>query len=271
MEKEMTYWKEMLQQDLDMKTCESFWDDRAEEFSQRSEKRQEKANELAEDMVSRGYLSKNSRILDIGCGPGTYSLAFAKQCQEVVAMDISSKMLEHLKEKATQENLETITPIKGNWDEINLQQYGWHQQFDLVIASMSPAIHDGNTFDKMMEASRGYCYVSAFIERKDLVGDEIHKRMGKEKAHQTDKIQCIKNILRLKGIHPEIHINQRKWEMRMPVEEAFRHYTQKIRIKQALSEKETEQIQSFLDSHQEAGEILEKTEATVGELLWCVL
>lgn len=268
MEKNINYWIEKLQQDLDMNTCEAFWDDRAEGYSHRSERRQEKANKLAEELVSRGFISENSCVLDIGCGPGAYSMAFARKCREVVAMDISSKMLEKLREEINHQGIDAIIPIKGNWDEIDLKEYGWHQRFDLVIASMSPAIHDWDTLKKMIEASRGSCYASSFIERKDIVGDEIHQLIGKQRTHKTDKIECIQNILQLTGINPELKIQQQSWEMRMSVEEAFRHYTQKIRIEQELSEKETERIRRFLDIRQEEGVIVEKTEATVGELLW---
>lgn len=34
-----------------------------------------------------------SRILDVGCGTGSYSLALAVRCREVVGVDLSSNMI----------------------------------------------------------------------------------------------------------------------------------------------------------------------------------
>ena len=55
--------------------------------------RPEYPNELLERLADRIKLEQFSRLLDIGCGPGTISLALHHRCSEVIGLDINSDML----------------------------------------------------------------------------------------------------------------------------------------------------------------------------------
>lgn len=58
------------------------------------------------------------RVLEIGAGTGIFTLEIARNCGEVLAMDISGNMLEHLKKKAAAEGIGNITAVKGNVEEM---------------------------------------------------------------------------------------------------------------------------------------------------------
>ncbi|RQD68843.1 MAG: class I SAM-dependent methyltransferase [Tindallia sp. MSAO_Bac2] len=276
-EENLQYWIEHLEQDLDMEICEAFWDNRAKEFSQRSEKRHDKAERLIEKLQSKGAVTKDSRILDIGCGPGTHTVPLAKRSKEVYALDLSACMLRELERKANRLDIKNIKILKENWEEINLKNRGWNQHFDLVFASMSPAIHSWETLKKMMAASRGYCYLSAFIYRKDLIGDEIQNTVFEEEnpgpARDTTKknhhkIECVENILRLHAIDYEKEVSHRDWKMEMTLEEAYMHYVQKAGIKRQISNDERQKIREILLGKLDKEKIVECTEASVGEIIW---
>jgi putative AdoMet-dependent methyltransferase len=53
-------------------------------------------------------LTKDSVVIDMGCGSGGLSVNFAKHCRKVYAVDISLKMVELCGKKAKESNLENI-------------------------------------------------------------------------------------------------------------------------------------------------------------------
>jgi peptidoglycan/xylan/chitin deacetylase (PgdA/CDA1 family)/ubiquinone/menaquinone biosynthesis C-methylase UbiE len=60
------------------------------------------------------------RVLEIGAGTGIFTLAIARRCREVVAVDISGGMLEILRQKAAGERLVNIRTLAGNAETVDL-------------------------------------------------------------------------------------------------------------------------------------------------------
>jgi len=75
-------------------------------------------------------LSRESRVIDFGCGPGLYASRLARLGAEVHGIDFSSRSIEYAKECAKRENLE-ITYIEA--DYLDHQPEG---RFDLVTMIM---------------------------------------------------------------------------------------------------------------------------------------
>ncbi len=77
-----------------------------------------KFTEETQENVS-ALLSKTDRALEIGCGVGRLTLPHANVFNEVVAIDISPKMLEYLNRNASQFNQKNITTFlpSENWDD----------------------------------------------------------------------------------------------------------------------------------------------------------
>jgi ubiquinone/menaquinone biosynthesis C-methylase UbiE len=65
--------------------------------------------------------SPSDRVLEIGAGTGIFTLAIARRCREVTAVDISASMLEILKRKAAGEGLGNIRTIEGNAETMDLE------------------------------------------------------------------------------------------------------------------------------------------------------
>ncbi|MBP2673573.1 MAG: polysaccharide deacetylase [Deltaproteobacteria bacterium] len=61
------------------------------------------------------------RVLEIGAGTGIFTLAIARRCQEVTAVDISASMLGILKGKAAAEGLGNIRTIAANAESMDLE------------------------------------------------------------------------------------------------------------------------------------------------------
>src|SRR5512137_393436 len=72
------------------------------------------------------YLEPGQIVLDLGCGPGTFSIAMAKMVGEsgkVIAVDVQEEMLQMVREKAAQQGLESrIVTHKSGPDRIGLSE-----------------------------------------------------------------------------------------------------------------------------------------------------
>jgi peptidoglycan/xylan/chitin deacetylase (PgdA/CDA1 family)/ubiquinone/menaquinone biosynthesis C-methylase UbiE len=62
------------------------------------------------------------RVLEIGAGTGIFTLDLARYCREVVAVDISSRMLDILQRKALEAGIRNITPVQGNVETLDLPE-----------------------------------------------------------------------------------------------------------------------------------------------------
>jgi peptidoglycan/xylan/chitin deacetylase (PgdA/CDA1 family)/SAM-dependent methyltransferase len=65
--------------------------------------------------------SPSDRVLEIGAGTGIFTLAIARRCREVTAVDISAGMLELLEGKAAEEGLTNIRVITGDVETVDLE------------------------------------------------------------------------------------------------------------------------------------------------------
>lgn len=144
------------------------WNERADQFAQNmdDERRQKRTADVLGFLEEAGFSPEDTCVLDIGCGPGTLSLPFARAGADVTALDISTRMLDRLRETAQNEGLR-INAVECSWWSADIDKLGFRNKFDLVVASMTPAVKDVETFDRMMACSKQFCYYSGFVRRED--------------------------------------------------------------------------------------------------------
>lgn len=143
------------------------WNRRSDGFVKESggEHRKQRASDLLTLLEEAGFSPAGAKVLDIGCGPGTHSLPLARSGADVTALDISQAMLDRVRATATEEGLSLATQV-CSWWMTDIDQLGFRDGFDLVIASMTPGVRDRTTFDRMTACSKGYCYYSNFIHKQ---------------------------------------------------------------------------------------------------------
>jgi ubiquinone/menaquinone biosynthesis C-methylase UbiE len=80
-------------------------------------------------------LSKDSKILDIGCGTGTQTLVLAQNTEsKIIALDISPEMIEGVQDKINQYNLEgRIETVIASMDNMPFKE----KEFDVIWAESS--------------------------------------------------------------------------------------------------------------------------------------
>ncbi|WP_320041535.1 methyltransferase domain-containing protein [uncultured Desulfobacter sp.] len=112
------------------------WDNMAKDFAQRTstEKASAKRDATLKQLVDKGILTPETRVLDIGAGPGSWALPMAKICAHVTALEPSGGMIDIMSERIEQEKVNNITIVQNTWQETNLAEQGWGKAFDLVCS-----------------------------------------------------------------------------------------------------------------------------------------
>ena len=93
-----------------------FWDKIAERYS-----KQPIADEAAYQkklQVTRQYFLPDMGVLELGCGTGSTAIAHAPYVKHILAIDISSKMIEIAQGKADAKNVENVTFMRSTIDAV---------------------------------------------------------------------------------------------------------------------------------------------------------
>ncbi len=104
-----------------------FWDKIAERYSKRPV-----ANEAAYQkklQVTREYFQPDMEVLEFGCGTGSTAITHAPYVKHILAIDISSKMIEIAQGKAEAKNVQNVTFKRSTIDEFSESDQG----FDAVL------------------------------------------------------------------------------------------------------------------------------------------
>ena len=113
---------------------------------------------------------KDKTILDIGCGNGNFSLLISNKVKSIVALDISSSMLDELNKIAKKENITNIKTINSKWEDYNIVE-----NFDLIIGLFTPAIQNNNDFKKIMDKAKDGILYGRFYQNSIDICESIKK------------------------------------------------------------------------------------------------
>lgn len=200
-----------------------FWNKRSGNYANNIEKdnRKKRTDEILGLLEEVGFNPESSRVLDIGCGPGTLTLPLSKLGAEVTALDISSGMLDRLKDSVKKESL-PVDIIECSWWTADIDELGFRNEFDLVIASMTPGVKDIESFDKMMACSKNLCYYSNFLRREEdrAYRDIRSSILGENSANNMNGIVFPFMYLYISGYRPLIRVNYSKWDEKTDWREA---------------------------------------------------
>ncbi len=94
------------------------------------------------------YITPKTRLIDIGCGTGNYSIALAPKCREVLATDLMDNLLDVLRDKIEKEGSQNISCLCAN--VLDIPQLV-DKTYDVILC-MGPLYHLNDT------ETRRQCY-----------------------------------------------------------------------------------------------------------------
>ena len=125
----------------------AFWDAHARRFARGPMSSAERDPFLAR---ARRVTGRRTTVLDVGAGPGRFSLALAPRARQVVAVDISPAMLSVLRRRARQLGVDNVRTVVGPWLEVEVDPV------DVVLCSyVLPVVEDPAPFLRKLDAVTG--------------------------------------------------------------------------------------------------------------------
>ena len=161
-----------------------------------------------------GMLFSGARVIDIGCGVGKYGTYLAELGYDVTLTDISGEMLRHA--EANMARYSTPWAVyRCDFNEATGKESVFAGGFDLAISTMSPAIHNVETVQKMSAMTRGWCFLSRFYDWEQPFRDSLMRELGMEPRRVFNDLQgdvaSIIQAVRDAGFAPEVRYVDYNW------------------------------------------------------------
>ena len=256
---------------LDESRMAEFWNKRSENYANNIEKdkRKKRTDEILEFFEEADFNPEGSRVLDIGCGPGTLSLPLSRLGAEVTALDISSGMLNKLKDAVKKEAL-PVDVIECSWWTADIDDLGFRNKFDLVIASMTPGIRDIENFNMMMACSKNLCYYSNFLRRdEDRAYRDIRSSiLGENSVNNMNGIIYPFMYLYLSGYKPSVRINHSEWKEELNWREAAEQAIDFVGRGRDFDDETKEKIMDYYQNASQNGIYCSESDVYTGMMIW---
>lgn len=207
-------------------------------------------------LEQEGLLRPDTEILDVGCGPGTYALPFARQVKAVTALDAARVACRILEQKVRKEQLTNITVLERLWEDVDLAGEGLAGRFDLAFASLTPAVRDYETLIKLNQASRGYCCLVSRVGSCDPVRQDLWRAILKQEQPKPDhNLVYIFNLLFTKGYCPTMRYFNVEWVEDQAVNGAAKMLCRHFWKYTEITPEVKEQILFYVQQHSVGGRL----------------
>ena len=177
----------------------AYWDRRAGRFAAR----------LADSVVGDPFLARLRRlsgsrtsVIDVGSGPGRFTLALAPRVARITAVDPSRAMLDLLGRQARRRRLTNVEMVTGRWEDVDVAPA------DVVFASyVLPVVADAPTFLAKLDAvarRHALLYLGAFTN--DAIVDPLWRHFHEKPRRPGPSWLDAVDVVREMGIDADVEV-----------------------------------------------------------------
>jgi len=198
---------------------------------------------IMDGLMRRGMLSPTHNIIDMACGPGTHCFDFAKVCQQVTAVDVSSKMIEQVRLRQEKDKIDNLSIECQDFYDFKAPE-----KYDTVFVSMSPILNELESVDRLLAMSHRYV---ALIYWAGVRDNPLFQRCYKliyEEDYQWDAmdVTTIFNYLNALGYSPEITYLHPVWKRHDTLANTVEHMVWHLEFYRSLSDIEKKQVNDLV-------------------------
>lgn len=154
-------------------------------------------------LEDQGVSFEGASVLDVGAASGGFSIPMAECGAEVTAVEPNGPLAELFQTNLTRlgPSAGSVRLVRGTFEEIDRDAAGWRNAFDLVFASMCPAVADWQSVENLIGCARRFCYISLSAGRQEhsLLEEVMSLVAGRGSDHTQSEMAYLLQLLYLKG------------------------------------------------------------------------
>ncbi|WP_292349944.1 bifunctional 2-polyprenyl-6-hydroxyphenol methylase/3-demethylubiquinol 3-O-methyltransferase UbiG [Methanoregula sp. PtaU1.Bin006] len=186
--------------------CATIWESRkkAEEFLARS---REDPGRI-ENVIDALRPAPESRILDIGAGPGTLAVPLARLTRQVTAVEPAAGMADVMEEYALGNGIQNLKIVRKRWEDID-PAADLDGPYDIVFASHSLGMPDiRGAVGKMAAVASGRVFLFWFggITSWEKPMVDLWPQLHGREYQPGPKVDVLFNVLWSMGICPNVEV-----------------------------------------------------------------
>ena len=151
-------------------------------------------------------IAPDSRVLDIGSGPGTLAIPIAPLVREITVVEPGAGMMEVLRKHAENNGIRNITCVQKLWEDTDISR-DLKAPYDIVIASLSLTMEDiREALRKMDAVSCGSVHLFWFADMPfwERMYADLWEPLHKTPYYAGPKADCLFGVLCQMGIYPDV-------------------------------------------------------------------
>ena len=235
------------------------WDDAAENYDAAGVG---PLRERITDRLIETIITKDRSVIDIGCGPGTYSTSFAAHSRSVTCLDGSAPMLKRIEAS----RIENIRCVLADWED-----YETDERFDIVFSSLCPALNNPEGILKMESLSNGYCvYVSSMNDDTGSIDRQIWKSLGKDYTYNGYNTNYPYRFLLEKGRTPTLEVFEDIQPFTKPFDEVMQREIRSFSEYMDVDDRVRGLIETAVRDHSVGDDVQFEGRKRLGLLIWSV-
>jgi len=134
---------------------------------------------------------ENRSVLDIGAASGSFSIPFAERGALVTAVEPSYDMASMLKSNAALYTVD-VKIIQQSFEEL-VEKH--ENSYDLVFASMCPAMKDWDAVERAIRLANKYCYISFMAGPKENgIMVELLQSLGLKSTIESSDMSYLQHL-----------------------------------------------------------------------------
>ncbi|MEN6396159.1 MAG: class I SAM-dependent methyltransferase, partial [Methanoregula sp.] len=153
-------------------------------------------------------LTKDTRVLDIGAGPGILAIPIAPLVKDVTAIEPGAGMAAVLMEQCQAQGITNVRCIRKRWEDIDPAR-DLDGPYDLVIASLSLTMEDiREALLKMDAVSKGKVCLYWFVDMPfwERMYFDLWKPLHGSTYYPGPKTDCLFEVLYEAGIYANVEM-----------------------------------------------------------------